>query len=58
MLTIPIVPSLVYAALLVVLAVALRRRLRAAWWILLIWWLVLPQIGRMVAPGQRPGHAV
>ncbi len=47
LLTIPIVPSLVYAALLAVTAVALRRRLRAAWWILLVWWLCLPQIGRV-----------
>ena len=42
-LTIPIVPSLVYAALLAVMGVALRRRLRAAWWILVVWWLVLPR---------------
>src|SRR4051812_26552163 len=48
LLTIPIVPSLVYAALLAVTAVALRRRLRAAWWILLVWWLALPQLGRIV----------
>jgi lysyl-tRNA synthetase, class II len=47
-LTIPIVPNLVYAALLVALAVALRRRLRAAWWLLLLWWFVVPGIARMV----------
>ncbi len=47
LLTIPIVPSLVYAALLAVTAVALRRRLRAAWWVLLVWWLALPQLGRI-----------
>ena len=47
--TIPIVPSLVYAALLFVLGVALRRRIRIAWWILVIWWLMLPQIGRVIA---------
>ena len=54
LLTIPIVPSLVYAALLAVMAVALRRRLRAAWWILLVWWLVLPEIGRIydIVDGQ------
>ena len=46
LLTIPIVPSLVYAALLVAMGVALRRRLRAAWWILVIWWLVLPELGQ------------
>ncbi len=49
MLTIPIVPSLVYAALLAAMGVALRRRLRAAWWILVLWWLVLPEIGRIVS---------
>ena len=47
-LTIPIVPGLVYAALLLVMAVALRRRLRAAWWLLVIWWLVVPEMGRIV----------
>lgn len=46
-LTIPVVPSLVYASLLAVMAVALRRRLRAAWWVLLVWWLLVPQIGRI-----------
>ncbi len=49
LLTIPIVPSLVYAAVLLVVAVALRRRLRAAWWVLLLWWLVVPEIGRVLA---------
>ncbi|KAA1423888.1 bifunctional lysylphosphatidylglycerol synthetase/lysine--tRNA ligase LysX [Mumia zhuanghuii] len=49
LMTIPIVPSLVYGALLVVLAVALRRRLRAAWWVLALWWLLLPEVGRIVA---------
>ena len=54
LLTIPIVPSLVYAALLTVLAVALRRRLRAAWWILVVWCLALPEIGRIwdIADGE------
>ena len=46
-LTIPIVPSLIYASLLAVMGVALRRRLRIAWWILLIWWLVLPELSRV-----------
>lgn len=49
LLTIPIVPSLVYAALMVVMGVALRRRLGAAWWIMFIWWLVLPAIARIAA---------
>ena len=43
-LTIPIVPSLIYASLLAVMGVALRRRLRAAWWVLLVWWLILPRL--------------
>ena len=47
MLTIPIVPNLVYAALLISIGVALRRRLRAAWWIFVIWWIILPQLGRI-----------
>ncbi len=47
MLTIPIVPNLVYAALLISVGVALRRRLRAAWWIFVIWWIILPQLGRI-----------
>ena len=47
MLTIPIVPNLVYAALLIAMGIALRRRLRAAWWIFLIWWIVLPQLVRI-----------
>jgi lysyl-tRNA synthetase, class II len=48
LLTIPIVPSLVYATLLFVVGVALRRRLRPAWWVLVVWWLVVPSIGRVV----------
>lgn len=52
LLTVPVVPSVVYASLLAVVAVALRRRLRAAWWILVVWWFVLPQIGRVVAVVQ------
>jgi lysyl-tRNA synthetase class 2 len=47
MLTIPIVPNLVYAALLIAVGVALRRRLRAAWWVFVIWWIILPQLGRI-----------
>ena len=44
-LTVPILPGFDYAALLVVMAVALRRRLRAAWWLLVICgWLVLPEL--------------
>ena len=47
MLTIPIVPNLVYAALLIAMGIALRRRLRTAWWLLIIWWIILPQIARI-----------
>jgi lysyl-tRNA synthetase class 2 len=56
--TIPIVPSLVYAALLVVIGVGLRRRLRAAWWIMFLWWLLLPEIGRIayIASGVSALH--
>ncbi|MCW2828351.1 MAG: putative lysyl-tRNA synthetase [Marmoricola sp.] len=54
-LTIPIVPSPVYAALLVAMAVALRRRLRAAWWLLLLWWLVLPDVVRVVDLARGTG---
>ena len=46
-LTIPVVPSLVYAAVLFVVGVAVRRRLRAAWWLVTVWWLVVPEVGRV-----------
>ncbi|MCD4532850.1 bifunctional lysylphosphatidylglycerol synthetase/lysine--tRNA ligase LysX [Nocardioides sp. cx-169] len=49
LLTIPVVPSLGYAALLLVTGVALRRRLLAAWWVVLLWWLGLPQVGRVLS---------
>ncbi len=49
MLTIPIVPNLVYAALLIAIGIALRRRLRTAWWIFVIWWIILPQLVRIVS---------
>ncbi|MDQ0372352.1 bifunctional lysylphosphatidylglycerol synthetase/lysine--tRNA ligase LysX [Cellulomonas humilata] len=60
MLTIPIIPNIVYAALLACIAVALHRRLRAAWWVLVIWWLLLPQVGRIVdlADGGSPLNLV
>ncbi|MCR6030750.1 bifunctional lysylphosphatidylglycerol synthetase/lysine--tRNA ligase LysX [Nocardioides sp. zg-579] len=51
LLTIPVVPSLVYAALLLVTAVALRRRLRAAWWVVMVWWLGASELGRVVMLG-------
>jgi lysyl-tRNA synthetase, class II len=47
MLTIPIVPNLVYAAVLISVGIALRRRLRAAWWIFVIWWIIIPQLARI-----------
>ena len=49
LLTIPIIPNVVYGALLASIGVALNRRLRAAWWLLVIWWIVLPQLARVVA---------
>ncbi|WP_456787834.1 bifunctional lysylphosphatidylglycerol synthetase/lysine--tRNA ligase LysX [Cellulomonas sp. P5_C5] len=59
-LTIPIIPNIVYAALLACIGVALHRRLRAAWWVLVLWWLLLPQVGRVVelADGGSPLNAV
>jgi lysyl-tRNA synthetase class 2 len=49
MLTIPIVPNLVYAAVLISVGIALRRRLRAAWWIFVIWWIIIPQLARIIS---------
>ena len=48
-LLVPVVPNLVYAALLFALAVGLRRRLRAAWWVAVLWLLVLPEVDRVVS---------
>ncbi|MCU0282861.1 MAG: bifunctional lysylphosphatidylglycerol synthetase/lysine--tRNA ligase LysX [Candidatus Nanopelagicales bacterium] len=48
-LLVPIVPNLVYAALLAALGVGLLRRLRAAWWVMVIWLLALPELGRVLA---------
>lgn len=45
----PIAPNLVYAALLIVLAVGLRRRLNAAWWFLVVLLLAVPSLLRLVA---------
>ena len=45
----PVVPNLVYAALLIVLAVGLRRRLRAAWWLFVVLLLVVPSVVRAQA---------
>ena len=47
--TVPIVPNLVYAAVLFALGVGLRRRLRSAWWAFVVLLLVLPTIGRVVS---------
>ncbi len=52
-LTIPVVPSLVYAALLAVMGAALRRRIRAAWWLTFIWWLVIPWLARIAFLAQE-----
>ena len=48
-LTIPVVPSLVYAALLFVVGAALRRRLSAAWWLFVVWWLLLPALSLVLS---------
>ncbi len=53
-LLIPIVPNLVYAALLFVMGIALRRRLRSAWWVMFLWWLLLPEIARVVGLIEGP----
>ncbi|HET7823456.1 MAG TPA: phosphatidylglycerol lysyltransferase domain-containing protein, partial [Ornithinibacter sp.] len=47
--TVPIVPNLVYAAVLFVLGVGLRRRLQSAWWAFVVLLLVLPSIGRVAS---------
>ncbi len=47
--TVPIVPNLVYAAVLFALGVGLRRRLRSAWWVFVVLLLVLPSVGRVVS---------
>ena len=52
-LTIPVVPSLVYAALLAVMGAALRRRIRAAWWLTFVWWLVIPWLARIAFLAQE-----
>ena len=52
-LTIPVVPSLVYAALLAVMGAALRRRIRGAWWLTFIWWLVIPWLARIAFLAQE-----
>ena len=44
--TVPVVPNLVYAAVLFALGVGLRRRLRSAWWAFVVLLLVVPSIGR------------
>ena len=46
---VPIVPNLVYAAVLFALGVGLRRRLRSAWWAFVVLLLVLPSIGRVAS---------
>lgn len=52
---IPVVPNLVYVAVLVGLGIGLRRRLRPAWWAFFILLVVLPGLGRVgfVAAGTN-----
>ena len=52
-LTIPVVPSLVYAALLAVMGAALRRRIHTAWLLTLIWWLAIPWLARIAFLAQE-----
>lgn len=47
-------PNLIYAALMIALAVALRRRLVEAWWLLLLWVLLVPTLGRVVLVAITP----
>jgi lysyl-tRNA synthetase class 2 len=42
-------PNLIFATLMLVLAVGLRRRLVEAWWLLFLWVLLVPTIGRVLA---------
>ena len=56
-LTLPVIPNLVYGALLATVGIALHRRMRAAWWVLLVWWGVLPQLGRVVRILEDPAPA-
>ena len=53
-LTVPVIPNLVYAALLTTVGIALHRRMRSAWWILLLWWGVLPQLDRLLRILEGP----
>ena len=46
--TIPVYPSLAYAALLAVMGAALRRRISAAWWLTFVWWLLVPEVARVL----------
>ena len=56
MLTIPIVPNLVYASMLAVVGVGLLRRLRAAWWIMVIWLIGLPELDRVLELAMGEGY--
>ena len=42
-------PNLVYASLVLVIAIGLRRRLAEAWWLGLFLVLVLPTLGRVLS---------
>jgi lysyl-tRNA synthetase class 2 len=47
-------PNLIYATLILVLAVGLRRRLVEAWWMLMIWVLALPTLSRIETIVEDP----
>lgn len=44
-----VVPNLVYASLMLILAVGLRRRLEEAWWVMVVWIIGVAQVGRSFA---------
>ena len=54
-LLLPIVPNIVYAALLAGIAVGLRRRLRAAWWVFVVLLVAIP-IALRIDLYRQPGH--
>jgi lysyl-tRNA synthetase class 2 len=45
LLAFPVVPNLIYAALLAALAIGFHRRMRAAFWVGFIWWPGFPRAG-------------
>ena len=56
--TVPVVPNLVYAAVLFALGVGLRRRLRSAWWVFVVLLVVLPSLGRVASLADGEGQVL